>query len=251
MVNHPAFTFSNDLAIDAAKFREEAIHAQDQANDGDRYFADFLAAFACDGIVEKVAKKRKTETPDEKEKNKKTGQPRIQKTAFRFVSGQQRFIDFMKQLAKNTTEEHLRETLFSTWAYSDPEPSMRWDTVDDRRYALRWRDPTAPDDKIRTVRGANRLAVEALPLFPVMPVGKRLVTTCFTNLNGGGQCITWPIWEKSVSIDMVRSLLALKGLQQAEPQRENLRAIGVVEAYRSRRIQDAHGYGNFTPAVPV
>jgi hypothetical protein len=234
MVDHPAFAFGKDLAMDAAEFRDVAIRAQDQAKYGDSYFADFVAAFACEAVV--VGKGAK---PNQ-----------IQDTALRTMSGagHQHFIAFMAQLAKETTEEHLRETLFSMWTYSDPKPSMRWDPVDDRRHALRWKEPTR--DEIQTVRGANRLAIEALPLLPVMPVGKYLETTGFSQRRGEGVQWTWPIWERPLGVDTVRSLLALRALQQLQPPRGQLRTVGVVEIYRSQRItQDKRR--NFTPAVPV
>jgi hypothetical protein len=46
-------------------------------------------------------------------------------------------------------------------------PSLRWDSVDYRRNTLRAFDPPDPATApILTVRGANRLAVEALPWRP-------------------------------------------------------------------------------------
>lgn len=190
----------------AAEFRDVALQAQAQTEYGDSYFADFMAAFASEVLIE----------------GKGAKPAQIQDTAFRTMSGagHQHFVQFMAQLARETTESQLAEALFSPWRYSDPGPSLRWDPTDDRRYALRWGEPSG--DPVRTVRGANHLAVEALPLLPVMPVGKRLETTGFTQRRGEGVRWTWPIWEGLLGIDTVPSLLAMRELQQLQPPREKL-----------------------------
>lgn len=233
MAGHPAFTFSKDLTLDAAQFREVALQAQVRTEYGDNCFADFVTAFASEVLVE----------------GKGAKPAQIQDTALRTMSGagHQHFVAFMAQLAEETTESHLTEALFLPWRYSDPGPSLRWDPTDDRRYALRWGEPSG--DPVRTVRGANRLAVEGLPLLPVMPVGRSLQTTGFSQRRGEVRW-TWPIWEGSLDLDTVRSLLALRELQQSRPPREQLRAMGVVEIYRSMRITQGK-YRNFTPAMPV
>ena len=41
-----------------------------------------------------------------------------------------------------TAAAHLDHALFEPWSYSDPRPSLRWDPLDDRRYAYRAFDPT-------------------------------------------------------------------------------------------------------------
>lgn len=230
MVGHSAFAFAKDLAMEATEFREVALDARAQSKRNNSYFADFVTAFASEAMVDKANQ--------------------IQSTALRTMSGagHQHFVGFMAQLAQETTEEQLGEALFSEWRYSDPGPSLRWDPADDRRYALRWAEPAS--DPGRTVRGANRLAVEALPLLPVMPVGSHLETTGFSQRRGQGVLWTWPIWEGALGVDTVRSLLALRELQQRQPLRDQLRTIGVVEVYRSQRITQGK-YRNFAPAMPV
>ena len=73
-------------------------------------------------------------------------------------------------LSEHTSREDLRLALFAPWRYLDEKPTMRWDPMDDRRYALRAGNPSkAP---LRTVRGANRLAIEALTFLPTVPHGQ-------------------------------------------------------------------------------
>jgi hypothetical protein len=54
------------------------------------------------------------------------------------------------------------------WTRRDSTQSFRWDPAEDRRYALRFADPST--DKGLTVHGANRLACIALPLFTAVPM---------------------------------------------------------------------------------
>ncbi len=232
MKGHPALSFADDLTLSCADFRRVALSACNAADPSDRRHADFMAAFGCDSHP--ISPK----------------DPRIQDTALRTMSGagHQHFIGSMRELVQETDAAHLRASLFEAWQYADPKPSLRWDPVDDRRYALRWRAPSG--DPVRTMRGANRLAVEALPLFPTAPGERRLETTGFAQRRGQGVLFTWPIWEGPLNIDTLRSLLGMAELQEPRPDREILRARGVVEIYRSQRITEGK-YRNFTPALPA
>jgi hypothetical protein len=224
-----AFSFTPDLKLMPAAFRAFALAARDSALSGDspsQNDAAFAAAFACEGCINKDGT--------------------VQDTAFRTLSGagHQHFVGSMEELARCTDREHLRRTLLAGWDYKDGKPSLRFDPVDDRRYALRWSDPSG--DATRTMRGANRLAVEALPLLPTCPVGQRLATTGF-NVS---KFWTWPIWEPWLSLDVTRTLLALEELQSEIPNRAALLARGVREVFRCERITVGK-FRNFTPAAAV
>lgn len=227
----PEFDFSKNLNVKPEQFRAEAETAQSQAWAQDRRHADFIAAFGCELY----------ETKDRKS---------IQDTALRTMSGagHQHFLGTMKQLVQRTESAHLHSSLFESWNYSDAKLGLRWDPEEDRRYALRWDNPS-DGSGVKTVRGANRLAVEGLPVLPTAPSARELQTTGFTKRNGV-VLFTWPIWQVAVGIDVVRSLLALPEIQRPEPNRERLNAMGVVEVYRSRRITVGK-YRNFTHALPA
>ena len=228
----PALSFSKNLVISREDFRRLAQDAQSKSAFTDRHYADFVAAFGCDSL-------------SISEKN-----PKIQDTALRTMSGagHQHFLASMRELVQNTCPDHLRSSLFAPWQYSDPKPNLRWDPIDDRRYALRWKNPS--DDPVKTMRGANRLAVEALPLFPTAPGVRQLHTTGFSQRRGEGVLFSWPIWEGPLSIHIVRSLLSLTELQKPNPDRNGLLAMGVVEIYRSERITKDK-FRNFTVAFPA
>lgn len=234
---HAAFKIAADLRIGISEFRHFAMEAGRFARQEGRCYADFLAAFGSDGVA-MVGNSKKTEV--------------MASTAFRNVSGNQHFVKIMMDLAENTTKEHIRAALLENWTYSDPGPSMRWDPNDDRRHALRWEEPSG--DPIKTVRGANRLAIEGLPLLPTAPVGGRLETTLETTgfRQGRGREVawTWPIWTDPAGLDVLRSVLSLLELQADRPDRRRLAAIGITEIYRCLRITQGQ-YGNFTVAQPA
>lgn len=234
MDNNPAFQIANNLSIHPDEFRGINEKAYHETTIEDRQYADFIAAFGCESVA----------TPDKKS---------IQDTALRTMNGagHQHFIGYMKDLVEKTDAGHLRSALFDLWQYSDNRPSLRWDPRDDRRYALRYGNPgDTSKNPIKTVRGANRLAVEALPLFPTAPEGRQLRTTGFTQRRGIGVWFTWPIWESQLGLDVIRSLLSLPQLQATQPDRGRLLSMGVVDIYRSQRFTTGR-FRNFSPAQPV
>ncbi|MGZ8245963.1 type I-G CRISPR-associated protein, Cas3-extension family [Methylomagnum sp.] len=237
MKDQPALTFARDLTVAADVFAQEAGQARRDSHPGDRRNADFLAAFGSEATLRDERQKERT----------------IQDTALRTMSGtgDQHFLGFMCKLIESTEQAHLASALLSEWRYTDPGPSMRWDPSDDRRYALRWGNPgNSSRYPIVTVRGANRLAVEGLPLLPTAPVGRRLETTGFSQRRGEGAVWTWPIWEGALALDTVRSVLALAELQAPQPDRRRLAARGVVEVFRCQRLTVGK-YRNFGVARPA
>ena len=236
-----AFSLADDLTVPCPAFRAASALAAAHAVAGDRRQADFLSAFGSEAVESEV-------------NGKKTGE--IADTAFRTMSGagHQHFLGFMRALVADTRVEHLKKALLTPWQYDDPveNHAMRWDPMDDVRYALRWRNSSGDPERRKrgAVWGANRLAIEALPLLPTAPVRRRLETTGFTQRKGRGVVWTWPIWTVPVGLDVVRSLMSLPELQNDEPDRRALSAMGIAEVYRCQRITQGK-YRNFTPASPA
>lgn len=200
------------------EYRDHASDFLEDAGYANRETVDLLAAFGCDAPVDKFG--------------------RMAATPFCFItgSGHQYFLDTVRQLLDRVTPERIHAVLFEPWAYRDDKLSMRWDPVEDRRYALMDRDPTASDNKSRTVWMANLLAYRALVLFPSAPSKKDLGTTAWSRLDGS-PAFTWPIWEHPADPDSIRSLLQVPELKAASPDRSALIERGVVAAFRARRIQ--------------
>ena len=234
LAGHYVINADKDLKISRANFRELATKAaEDFLSHTDPAAASMVAAFGCDAVC--------------------NDEGLIEDTGFRTMSGagHQHFLEFMKVLAKETTAEQLHEALFGPWRYRDASPTMRWDAEDDRRYALRWDEPAK--DPVRTVRGANLLAIAALPLFPVVPTsGTTVATTGFSGRGSRDTFVAWPIWTGLLSLDAVRSLLALKEVQdRCNTSASAFASLGVAAVYRSQRINPTSKYRNFTPAAPV
>lgn len=241
MDGHPAFALSDNLNVPVPEFRRAAKTAQDSVFAGDRRFADFIAAFGSE-VIETTYIGKRTGT--------------ISDTAFRTMSGSghQHFLGTMRTFAADTQTEHLRRALFHPWNYDDPleRHSMRWDPTDDVRYALRWRNPSGDPSRRNegSMWGANRLAIEALPLFPTAPTGSQLETTGFRHKRREGFFLTWPIWSAPLSIDPTRSLMALSEIQEDVPDRRMLSAMGIEEVMRCQRLTQGK-FRNFSTAWPV
>ena len=76
------------------------------------------------------------------------------------------------------------------------------------------------------------------------------MTTGFKGRRSTNTYWTWPIWEPPVTLDVVRSLVALGELQEDKPNRRELGCRGIREVYRSQRLTIGK-VKNFTPAQSV
>jgi hypothetical protein len=228
------FDIDKKLPFSIKSFSRALKEIQMRATPNDRRGADLLGSFGSDAC------------PDKEKEN-------FQDTFFRMVrSGDangQGLPYYAISIRNLTGVEELRRTLFQIWEYQDKGFSLRWDPLEDQRYALRWRDPSK--SKEGTMNGANALALEALSLFPSMPVQTDLATTGFFKSKQKRVYFTWPIWESAIMVDIVRSLLAMQELHEDRPQREELMARGIVEIYRCERIAPNQYYRNFSPAFPT
>lgn len=222
---NPAWTIAKDLTLSCQEFRAHL----DRHEDLDPQEAEFLAAFGSEAYRSGPKKDQMTETE------------------FRFGAGQQRMLEFMTKLAETTSAEQIRRALFDLWDYEDDGPSMRWDPADYRPHALRAKDPSP--DPIRTMRGANRLAVEALPLFPTAAcTGRKVRTVGFMRRKGRTE-FTWPIWNEPLGLDSVKALLASAEIQEDRPERRAMTSRKIEQVFRAWKFKEKDGrYRNVTPA---
>lgn len=228
-----SFAIGDNLNLPADVFREHLLKAtesvQPLAEPMTRVDADFLAAFGSDAV--------------------RNDDGTMQDTALRTMSGagHQHFLKRFRELVAKTEADHLRRSLFLPWDYADDGRglNLRWDPLDDRRYALRWADPST--DPVKTMRGANRLAIEALPLISTMPTGHGLATTAFEGRGARDTYFTWPIWTTPVSMDVLRSLL--HSISRMKSDAVFRRGLQIPVLYTCARITIGK-FRNFTPAVP-
>jgi len=231
-----AASLGKNITVSKDTFKPFVEKACDAATPHERRFADFAAAFGC-------------EVCEQEDKD------RIEYTDFCFItgSGHQDFLGTMLALEESVTYSHLYDALFGEWR-AEKGLSMRWDPSDAAEYALQWEDPGPKG--AWAVWGANRLAVEALPLFPSAPSGDGLQTTGFQQRNRQDE-FTWPIWKNCIGFASVRSLMSLAELQRSMEsskdglKRETLLAMGIKEVYRAQRVRIGQGANfkvSFRPA---
>lgn len=163
-------------------------------------------------------------------------------------------IKAIKNLLNGVDENQLRKTLFVPWDYSEPLEglTLHIDPSEDRRHAHQWNQPAG--DPNRKTQGnmiaANRLALEAFPLFPTIHVGSMGQTVGFKGRYMYDTFWTWPLWSEMADVHVIRSLLTLAELQKDCPLRLKLRAMGVCAVMRSQRILVGKT-PNLTPAQRV
>jgi CRISPR-associated endonuclease/helicase Cas3 len=166
------------------------------------------------------------------------------------------FVGNLDQVMANTTSDHLRKTLLLPWRYDDAlsGQSLHLEPTEDRRHAYQWNQPSGDPNRNKSgnMLGANRLAIEALPLFLGLPSNNsaRLYMTGWTGVRSDDATWTWPIWETRNSLDVVKSTLALTELQAKKPRRDRLVPAGICVAYRCRRIL-FEKTPNLTPSISV
>lgn len=223
------FRLNKDLKIPISSFRNEA---RKTIKSGNFQIADWFSAIGSDAHEDRYGN--------------------IEGTLFDLMNaGKQYFLQTIFFLVENTSQDDLRNTLFEKWTYENQRGGMRWDIAEDRRYALRWKDPQA--DTTESQWGANRLAIEALPLLQTFPSSTRLQTTGFLSKGKKQTFFTWPIWIFPISVDVCRSLLGITGNYGIDDS-SDLSKMGVANLFRSQRIwkgKAPNDYSNFCPATAV
>jgi hypothetical protein len=230
------FEIDNKLPFQIELFENALKEAQREASPANRRLADFLAAFGSEINPDKGV---------------------FRDSRFRMVrsgdSKGQGLPAYARAIRGLTDGSSLQRSLFMPWDFRDLGFSLRWDPIDDQRYALRWRNPSksTPSDGPGVMNGANSLAIEALQWYPAVFQGNGVTTTGFHRNSSREFWFTWPIWIHAISLDSIRSLVALSDLHIAQPPRRHLAKRGIVEVYRSQRIQQSKYYSNFTAGRPA
>src|SRR2546422_4855518 len=164
------------------------------------------------------------------------------------------FYENLRSVMALTKRADLHRCLFAQWDYADPlaNQSLHIDPTEDRRHAYQWHQPTSDPNRSKRggMLGANRLAIEAIPLFQSVPANQKLLTKGFSGSRAHNTRWTWPIWSCPLACDEVSYLLSLSDLQLEEPDPNSMRARGIAAAFRCRRVL-VEKTPNFTPATAV
>jgi hypothetical protein len=238
------FDGRKDLNFTRDEARERLRREARSATPANRMSIDLLSALTSDAVA------------------KDDGTVRATPFCAMFGQGHQHFLERLetvpkgippKELAKRVAPadlnapEKLEQALFTAWERRDSTQSFRWDPLEDRRYALRFEDPST--DKGMTMHGANRLASLALPLLPAVPArvrGKIQLKAVGTGwIPGVGLCVSWPIWSRPARLKSIVAMLASCGEGLA-----GLEGLGIMRIYRAERISVGKFF-NFTRALPI
>lgn len=231
--SHPTLNVADNLNIDWKTFRD---HVSVQVQSPERESTSFIAAFGCE-IVH-----------DEK--------GIIADTSLRTMSGagHQHFLKTMREVLEKVSGEQIQKALFEPWTYDDPLKglSLRFDPMDEKKYALQWGDPSGDPSRNRrgNMLGANALSVLGIPLLKVAPVRGRIYTTGFRGRFSHDCFWTWPIWTTLIGCDVVGAVLGFPELQKDRVDRNRLQPRGIAEVYRCRRVTTGK-FRSFTPSEPV
>jgi hypothetical protein len=231
----PWWSFADDPKMACRVFRKTAEEVNGATNNRSREFADWLVAYGCEVFAPSL------------EEDILDSDLNMMRRA-----SQQLFIKSMRNLAACTTPDDIHRALFCDWLYADPKPYLRLDYRDDRTLAAyRAYDPQDRDSKeamspIVTVRGANRLAAEAMPLFPTAPSIRGLLTVGFTRC-AGKTFLRFPLWESPATLASTVRLLGHPELTAVVPDKASLQALGVVAILQAGRNQSDKGGRSFLP----
>ena len=161
-----------------------------------------------------------------------------------FTAGQQKFLDAARKILEQVSREDVLMGLEGPWRYESRMPSLGWDIVNDRLYALRAYDPS--NDKKRTNPGPEALAVLGLSLFPVFKGRDKTITQ---GCSGSWKSVryAWPLWDKPASPNAVKSLLA-HACSTTSDLNHSFRSWSIFRILASpiRRTEQG-GYGSFGP----
>lgn len=100
----------------------------------------------------------------------------------------------------------------------------------------------------RSTRAAVWLAIEAFPLFPVLPVRGRLHTRAFDRR---ATKFRWPIWDGTLTTEAIRTALGVPEVFDDDAPVEALRRLAIRAVLESERVTIGQGYGQLRPAVRV
>jgi hypothetical protein len=159
-----------DIKVDPLLFRDWLLATRPAARRDEREAADFLSAFGSELITARSSGDLKP-------------------SAFHMTSARQQFLVSCRNLANSlgptarggrgfrVPSVAFREAVFGPWEYADEFSTLGLDPNTEPVYALEASKPG--DDTPVSTRAAVWLAIEAMPLFSVVPVKGRLQTRGF------------------------------------------------------------------------
>jgi len=217
----------DDLPMPASRFQQHQRTLIDHAN---RVSLEFMTALGSDMPIDEAGEMGETE--------------------WRALGGgQTTCLGDMRKIAVATSAEQIHQSLFALWIYADGRPSMRLDPNDDRRYALRAGNPSdTSKSPLRTMRGANRLAVEGWCAFPTMPTQAEVRTQGFRRVRRQGIRVRWPVWNVPLSWRAITTVMGHPEIWAKRVSPLSRQRLGIAAIFESLRFGGY--YRNFTLGEP-
>lgn len=169
-------------------------------------------------------------------------------TNFDFTSGPQKMLSMASKILRSVTEIDLHKGLVGEWSYQSALPSLGWDVVDDRVYALSNIKPISGNKF--TNPGPEALAILGISKYPVFSgndskgQSRTLTSGCSGGINLGQ--FTWPLWNRAAGVGSVKSLLAHSSNAKDDFLSNHYSSWGISLILQSQ-IRRPEKYGVFGP----
>jgi hypothetical protein len=163
-------------------------------------------------------------------------------TAFSFSNGQggkELLRDIAEMINEELTPANLLKDLTGSGSGRRDAKSFRWNPVELRAAAYRAHDPGSGvrGDVTLDYPCANIFAFIGLTYYPVIDASLREYTLGVSRIPLLGDCFTWPIWQCSLTSDVVFTMLHQSSVHSDTPDRNGGAALGIARAYRSQRMK--------------
>ncbi|MBC7230274.1 MAG: hypothetical protein H5T74_07785 [Actinobacteria bacterium] len=170
-------------------------------------------------------------------------------------SGHQEFLKTVNDLMLCCEEDDYHRALFGPWEGDREKYSLRLEPAEDRRYALMDGDPSDSKRRVKTLWGANRLAFEALRLFPTYSADsaeKREGSLGAVGWDDELRSVRWPLWRYPIGVEVVKSILCLPAIWKEGDltERGRLVEMGIFSVIQSRKVAEGK-YKNMTFGIPL
>ncbi|MCX7700485.1 MAG: hypothetical protein N2039_06375 [Gemmataceae bacterium] len=229
-LDHSAWSISKKLPFEANIFRNHVKDGVWKASVRDRQLVDLLASFGAEFFEDDGGAFEETELCMVRSGD----------------AAGQGMIAYGRRIIETSEPNHIKKAIEANWLNSDDKCALRLDPGEDKPYGLQWQNPSSVG--AMSEKGANCLALLALPCFPVIPTHREAKTVGFGLRQPKQSSFTWPIWDCSLNLNVVCSILALDELQRPMPERSRLNSMGIAAVYRCDRVMTSKYYANFTPA---
>ncbi len=179
--------------------------------------------------------------------------PYAEPTDLYFTSGNMAFVSIARAILDEVQHKELVADMSSPWQYKSDRPTLMWDVLDDRQYALRAVKPS--DEQKLTNQGAEALAVLGLSRFPCYRTARGTVARGCSGRKQS-RSFVWPLWQQPSTPEVVKTLITHASApipvdeDAAKDFVERARqytAWGITRVLQSQIRRTGKGYGAFGP----